>query len=140
MLEGGKGVTEVARLLGCAQSSVSRWKMALEGGGKEGLCAKPHPGGKPRLSESQRQRLVQLLLRGAQAAGFATDLWTCPRVVEVIHRSFGVKYHPDHVWRLLHNLGWSCQKPERRARERDEPAIAHWRAVKWLDIKKGPAA
>jgi transposase len=137
MFEGGKGVTEVARLLGCAQSSVSRWKLALERGGKEALNAKPHPGGKPRLTEHDKKRLVRILLQGPRAAGFATDLWTCSRVAQVILRTFGVSYHPDHVWRILHKLGWSCQKPEHRARERDEQAIAYWRGVKWPDIKKG---
>jgi putative transposase len=69
------------------------------------------------------ERLEKKLLKGAQAAGFPTDLWTCPRVARLISSLFGVTYHVDHIGRLLHMLGWSPQKPERRAIERDEAKI-----------------
>ncbi len=136
MLQTGKGVSEVSRLVGCAQSSVSRWKAALEEGGEEALSAKPHPGRDSRLSDKQKERLVRTLLKGPCAAGFETDLWTCSRVAKVIQHTFGVRYHPDHVWKILKSLGWSCQKPERRARERDEEAIAGWRREVWPELKK----
>ena len=109
LLAQGKGVGEVARLLEVAPSSVSRWQHALKRGGAAALQATPHPGGVPRLSRVQKARLVQTLVRGARAAGYATELWTCARVAEVIQRTFGVRYHPAHVWRLLWGLGWSCQ-------------------------------
>src|SRR3989304_2212551 len=81
-------------------------------------------------------KLPNSLLRGARAHGFSTDLWTLPRVAEVIARTSGVRYHPAHVWKILRGEGWSCQKPERRARERDEDAIKQWRAERWPHIKK----
>ena len=81
-----------------------------------------------------------MLLRGARAHGYRTDLWTLPRVAEVISREFGVRYHPAHVSRILVEAGWSCQKPERRAVERDEAAIEHWKRYKWVAIKKKPDA
>lgn len=136
LLEEGLGVCEVARRLGCSPSSVSRWQAAVKAGGSEALQAKPAPGRPPRLSASQRQRLLRQLLKGAIAHGYATDLWTLPRVAEVIARLFGVRYHPAHVWRILRGEGWSCQKPERRARERDEAAIQRWRQERWPHIKK----
>lgn len=80
-----------------------------------------------------------MLLEGPLAAGFPTDLWTLTRVAQVIERHFGVKYHPGHVWRILRDLGWSPQKPERRARERDEEAIERWRKEDWPRIRKKPA-
>jgi len=140
LLAEGKGVREVARLVGASPSSVERWKQALDEGGTEALRAKPHPGRRPYLTGRQKERLRRLLLKGPRAAGYPTDLWTCPRVAEVIERRFEVRYHPDHVWRLLQSLGWSCQKPERRARECDEEAIRRWREVEWPRIKKRPAA
>jgi transposase len=88
------------------------------------------------LSPNQKRQLEKILLRGSLAAGYSSELWTCPRVAEVIRREFGVKYHADHVWRLLRGLNWSCQKPERRARERDEKAIRRWRERDWPRIKK----
>ena len=66
----------------------------------------------------------------------ALHLWTCPRVAALIERHFGVSYHPAWVWQILRDLGWSCQKPEHRPRERDEEQIANWRAVEWPRIKK----
>jgi len=134
----GKGVREVARLVGASPSSVERWKEAIRKGGMEALKAKPHPGRPPRLSSRQKNQLVKILLKGPRKAGYQTDLWTCPRVAQVIEDSFGVKYHPDWVWYILRSLGWSCQKPERRARERDEAAIARWRKSDWPRIKKSP--
>ena len=135
----GKGVREVSRLTGAAFSSVSRWKEDLERGGLEALKAQPHPGRPARLTSQQKQELDEILLQGARAAGFSTDLWTLARVTEVIEHEFGVTYHPGHVWYILRDMGWSCQKPERRARERDEEAIAGWRKKAWPWVKKTPA-
>lgn len=136
LLQEGKGVREVGRLVGAAPSSVSRWKQELDEGGLEALKAKLHPGRPARLSTEQKKQLEQVLLRGAPAAGFATDLWTLARVAQVIEREFRVRYHPGHVWYILRDIGWSCQKPERRARERDEEAIEQWRTEDWPEAQK----
>jgi transposase len=140
LLAQGKGVREIARWLEVAPSSVSRWKQALERGGQQALRAKPHPGGMPRLSPQQKARLLQELAKGPRAAGFSTELWTCPRVAAVIARRFGVHYHPAHVWRLLRQWLWRPQKPAHRARERDEAAIVRWRTQLWPRLKKSAPA
>lgn len=134
----GQGVCEVARRVGASPSSVSRWKAALRKHGAAGLKARPHPGPTPRLNTAQKRRLARRLLRGAVAAGYPNDLWTCRRVAHLIGRTFGVWYHPDHVWRILDGLGFSAQKPEVRARERDEQAILRWRDQDWPRLKKKP--
>lgn len=136
MLEKGRGVREVARLVGVSPCSVVRWRDAYKQGGEEGLRAKPHPGAKPKLSPQERRRLAKLLLKGPRAHGYRTELWTLRRVAEVIEKHFAVKYHHCHVWRILRTMHWSCQKPERRARERDEEAIRRWRDKDWPRIKK----
>lgn len=138
LLQGGKGIREVARLVGASPASVFRWKESLERGGKEALIAKPHPGRPSRLTVEQKEGLKATLLLGPRVAGFTTDLWTLARVAQVIENRFGVKYHPGHVWRILREMGWSPQKPERRARERDEQAIERWRAEEWPRIEKKP--
>jgi len=102
------------------------------------LKAKPHPGKPRRLTAKQRERLAKLLLQGARKHGYSTELWTLARVAEVIAVNFGVEYHPGHVWRVLQGMGWSNQKPERRARQRDEQAIATWRQQDWPGVKKRP--
>ncbi|HEV8712433.1 MAG TPA: winged helix-turn-helix domain-containing protein [Candidatus Binatia bacterium] len=90
--------------------------------------------------EEKKRRLVAKLLAGPRAAGYASELWTCPRVAEVIGHTFGVHYHPAHVWRVLRALVWRPQKPEPWARERDEEAIRHWRTRTWPRLKKSAAA
>jgi transposase len=110
-------------------------KRARDGGGVEALKRQPAPGARPRLSEQQRARVPELLARGAEAHGFRGELWTCERVAIVIRREFGVSYHPAHVSRMLKALRQSLQKPERRAEQRNEEAIEHWKEKKWPSLK-----
>jgi len=131
---------EIARQLGINRRSVRLWKAQFLAGGPEALRARPTPGRPWKLDRAARAALETLLLRGARAAGYATDLWTCPRVAQVISRNFGVQYHVDHIGRLLRSLGWSPQKPERRAIERDEEAIRRWVKMTWPKVKKTPRA
>lgn len=126
LLHQGESPTVVARFLGVHRVTLYHWLRQEQQPG--GLAAKPHPGQPPRLSEPQLQQLEQLLLQGAKAHGWPNDLWTCRRIAELIRQRFGVSYHPDHVGRFLHaRLRWSCQKPQRRARERDETEIDFWK-------------
>lgn len=139
LLQEGKGIREVARLVGASPSAVHGWKQALDQGGSAALKSRPHPGRPAGLTPEQRKELEQTLLAGPLTAGFPTDLWTLARVAQVIERHFGVKYHPGHVWKILRAMDWSPQKPERRARERDEEAIQQWRKEDWPRIKKKPS-
>jgi transposase len=136
LLRGGRTLSAVAGQIHASVSSVFRWWQAYRREGRRGLRAKPAPGRPPGLSSVQRGKLVQLLVKGPLRAGYRTDLWTLARVAALIHREFGIRYHPGHVWKLLTSLGWSCQKPERRAVERDEAAIARWKHHEWPRIKK----
>lgn len=136
LLQQGHGVSQVAQMVGVCPGSVTRWKQALEANGPDGLKAKRHPGPKKKLSDRQQQRLVRLLRKGPRAHGYRTELWTFSRVAQLIEKQFGVRYDPSHIYRILKALGWSSQKPERRARERNEQAIEQWRRKKWSQIKK----
>jgi transposase len=128
----------IAEALGVSKGAVSQWmKRAREGGGVQALKRQPAPGARPRLSENERARLPELLARGAQAHGFRGEVWTCERVAIVIRREFGVSYHPAHVSRVVRALGLSLQKPQRRAEQRNEEAIEHWKQKKWPSLKKG---
>ena len=129
--------TQIADALGVTEGAVSQWMKRATEEGVEGLRHKPPPGATPRLSEDERARLPELLARGAEAHGFRGEVWTCERVSEVIRKEFGVSYHPAHVSRLLKALRQSLQKPQRRAEQRDEEAIEHWKEKKWPSLKKG---
>jgi hypothetical protein len=74
------------------------------------------------------------------AADFANDWWTTRRVAKVVRDRFGVSYHFNHVGKLLKAVRFSCQKPRRRASQRDEEAIDAWRLREWVRIKNGLVA
>ena len=131
---------DVARIIACDRRSVRRWNAAFRRSGDQGIRARPTPGRPPRLDDNAKRRLEKALFKWAKAAGFDTDLWTCPRVARLIYDRFGLRYHVDHVCRLLHVLGWSPQKPQRRAVERDEDEIRRWVKEEWPRVKKTPRA
>ena len=138
----GREVGEIVEILGVSVSSVKRWRRAVEKGGMDALKAKPHPGRTPRLNTKQKRQLVEILLAGPRKAGYQNDFWTCRRIAAIVAQRFHVEYHPDYIGRMLHNLGWTCQMPEQRAREADDAAMTRWRKRDWPRIKKGwrPAA
>jgi transposase len=137
MLEQGHSQAEVARRVGAAPNSVWRWWKAYREGGKSALRARPAPGRKPKLSAEQKENLSRRLLQGARCSGFPTDLWTCARIAQLIRRCYGVNYHVDSLPRFLRALGFSCQRPQKRALERDDEAVARWVARDWPRIKRG---
>ena len=136
LLEDGLLPSEVARRVGADRRSVRRWKAAAREHGEAGVRARSASGRPSKLGARHKRRLEVLLIKGPLAAGFHTDLWTCARVAELVKQRFGVDYHVDHVGRLLHDLGWSPQKPARRAFERDEQQIRRWVRKDWLRVKK----
>ena len=133
-----KPLQEIARLFGVDLSSVKRWKRAWKAGGVDALAAKPHPPRATKLSEMQKRQLIDTLVAGPLAAGFRTDLWTCGRVAAVVRKRFRVSYHPDHLGRIMHDLGFSPQMPRQVAREQDPAAVERGRRGDWPRIKKKP--
>jgi len=131
---------EVARQLSVSRQAVSVWFVAWQKSGKKALAAAGRAGRKPRLTSSQLKKVEAALLKGPRANGFDADLWSLPRIAKVIARQTDVRYHPGHVWRVMRDLGWSAQKPQTKARERDEASIHHWKTRTWPNIKKKPAA
>jgi transposase len=130
----------VARALGVTRVTAHHWYHAWHTNGRAGLKAAGRAGRKPKLGPKQLVKVEQALRAGPRAYGFSTDLWTLPRVATVIERLTRVRHHPGHVWRILRGLNWSLQRPARRARERDEAAIAQWKTRRWAQLKKTPVA
>jgi transposase len=124
--------------VGVHRQSVSRWAAELESTGRAGLKQAGRAGRKPRLSARQLNEIEQGLKRGPEVLGYGTSLWTATRVAHLIEQQCGVEYHPGHVWRILRQLGWSCQRPSGRALERDESKIQQWKQKRWPELKKRP--
>ncbi|MEU9337141.1 winged helix-turn-helix domain-containing protein [Streptomyces sp. NPDC048290] len=138
LFEEGVSNTEIARAVGVCPQSVRRWRRVWEEGGASALRRRAATGRPPKLDDSQVEVVRVALERGAQAHGFEADLWTLERVGAVVERETGVVLSRTSVWRLLTDRpGWSLQRPERRAVERDESEIARWAAHEWPRIKKG---
>lgn len=137
----GWSPVDVAEALGRSPRTIQGWVQKSNRGRKPtALRTKKAPGAEPKLSQVQQRELLRLLEAGPEAAGFAGQLWTGPRVGELIQREFGVTYHVRYLPTLLRSLGWSVQKPKRRASERKDEVIDEWVNTHWPRIKKKPAA
>lgn len=138
LFDKGHSSAEVARRLDVARQAAHRWKQAWEAGGSAALGSKGQAGPKPRIDAQARQQITEALIAGPASQGHKTQLWTLPRVQALIEELTGVRYHEGHVWRVLGSLGFSCQRPERRAIERDEKAARVWKRKTWPQLKKTP--
>jgi transposase len=132
----GKRQADVARQLGVSRQSVCRWFQAWKQRGARAWRRTGNPGRNCRLNAVQQKCVEKALLRGAQANGFNSNLWTLSRVARVIERQTGVHYHPGHVWRVLQKMRWSLQRPAKRAKERNAAAVEEWKGRTWPDLKK----
>jgi transposase len=139
MLLAGKTPAQTAEAVGVARQTVYTWKALLDEGGIDALRAMPTRGRPARLEDDQLQALGRALLDKPTQHGFGTELWTLKRVGVLIERMYGVKYGQTQIWRILGGLGFSVQKPERRAIERDEQAVQTWKRKTWPALKKKPS-
>jgi transposase len=141
MFKRGKTQADVARELGVSREAASQWYRLWTQGGWAGLAGAGRAGRSPRLDDAQVAEIERTLLAGAQASGFDSDLWTLARVAEVIAKMTGASFSRSGTWDLLtYRMGWSRQRPARRALERDDQAIANWIKTDWPRIKKAPGA
>jgi len=141
LLEEGKlSQAEIARSLGVSPAAVCVWAKKLKKHGRGSLQASKASGRPSNLTPEQKKKLLKKMSAGARASGFETERWTLVRVQSLIEKEFGVHYHPNYISRLLHDLGWSIQKPESRAMEREEDLIRAWLSQDWNRIKKSAAA
>lgn len=127
---------DIASALGVAEETVSRWLARVREGGPDVLLAHPAPGHPPKLSPTQQRLIPEFLWHGPEAYGFRGEVWTCARVSRVIEQEFGVRYHKDHIGRLLKELRWTPQVPITRAVQRDEQAIERWRDRVWPQLQE----
>ena len=136
LFDQGERQATVAAALKVSRQCVSRWYHDWLNDDANALHGAARAGRKPRLSQEQVGLIQKELLEGAAAHGYPSDLWTLPRVAQVIEAVTAVHYHPGHVWRVLRQMGWSLQRPTLRAKERDEQKIRQWKRRTWAKVKK----
>ena len=140
LLQKGKTVAEIALDVGVARQTVYTWKALFNDGGIDALRAMPSRGRPARLDDAQREDLRRAILQKPTEHGFGTELWTLKRVGVVIKRLYGVKFGQTQIWRILGSLGFSPQKPNKRAIERNEDVVRSWKRNTWPALKKKPTA
>jgi transposase len=138
LLQSGKTCTEVAASVGVARQTVYTWQRLLGEGGMEALRAVRERGRPAALNAKQLSAVGAALLQSPTEHGFGTELWTLKRVGTLIERLHGVRFGQTQIWRILGALGFSSQKPEKRAIERDEDAVRRWKRSTWPALKKKP--
>jgi len=137
MHEQGHKPLAIANALGVSVRTVYQWIAHYREGGREALVSRKPPGRKSRLSQQQKEQLVQMLHKTPEENGFVGRyLWTQQLIADLIEREFSIKYHHDRIGRILKTLGFSHQKPARRASERDEVQIQQWREQVWPQLLK----
>jgi transposase len=136
MYKQGYKQQDIANALGLTQPGVSQIISRAKTGGEEALRQRKPPGAPPRMTATQKAELLTKLAQGAESFGFSGDVWTTPRIAQLIAEIYRVHYHPDYIGPLLRSLGWSHQRPEVRAQQRDEAAIAGWLEKRWPELKK----
>jgi putative transposase len=124
--------------VGVHRQSVSRWARGLKRGGQRALKQAGRAGRRSRLRPEDLRRIGRGLKRGPHALAYESSLWTSLRVTHLIEEECGVRYHASQAWRILRQLGWSCQRPVGRALERDAEKIRQWKWKRWPEIKKKP--
>ena len=128
---------KIAKEFRVSFEAVSNWVEDYEAKGREGIESKGNPGPKPLLDDTDKKLLKKAILKGpASALGYSTNIWTLERISKLIKKTTKVKFHPGHVWKIVINLGFSCQKPKLRAKERDEKAIREWQYITLPRLKK----
>ena len=134
LIEGQLTQAEIARELGVSRMAVSQWAKRIKS--TQSLSSSQASGQPPKLTPIEQKQLKRLLVRGAQAAGFASERWTLKRIRQVIGKQFGVTYHMSSVARLMKRMELTPQQPLARALERNEVVISAWRSRDWNRIKK----
>ncbi|SRR5712691_107233 len=127
---------KIAEALGVSEGAISQWMRKAREEGDAALLAHPGPGVCSKMTAEQQAQMPSLLAIGAESYGFRGDVWTARRVAKVIEKTFGIRYSRDHVGKLLRKFGWSRQKPEERATQRNEEAILQWYDERWPALKK----
>jgi transposase len=132
----GANQADVARKFRVTPAAVNYWHKSWKKQGLEGLKSRGHPGFKSRLTEEKRRLFKKAVLKGPEAYGYLTNLWTLERLANVMKKTTGVKFGRNHTWEIVKSLGFTCQKPETKSKKRQEKAIKIWKERRLPYLKK----
>ena len=136
MFASGTSQYRVAQYFGVSTAATNQWYKAWKKHGKDGLKSKGPPGFSSKLTEKKKKKLKKLILAGPKKSGYLTDFWTIDRIRAVAKKKLGINLGYTRIWTTVIALGFSCQKPTRRAKERNENAIADWKQNTFPKLKK----
>ena len=133
-----KGMSQyrIAKQLEVSFEAVSNWVERYQQYGLKGLKTQGTPGPKPQLTDNDRRKLKAAILKGPEAFGYHTGIWTLQRISAVIRTLTKTTFQTTQTWRIVTTLGFSCQKPEARAKERNEVKIRNWKRKTFPRLKK----
>jgi putative transposase len=127
---------EIARKLRVTPAAVNYWHIAWEKNGIKGLKSKGPTGFPSKLTPQKRVSFKEAVLKGPKAYGYETNLWTLERLSAVMKKSVGIKFGHNHTWEIVRELGFTPQKPQLKAKERNEQAITEWKKKRLPGLKK----
>ena len=137
----GRAQAEIARKFTVTRAAVSQWHAAWKKNKKTGLISRGHPGFPSRLTDEKRNVFKQAILAGPLSHGYETNLWTLARLADVMKKCTHIRFGHNHTWQIVRGLGFTCQKPQVKAKQRDEKAIKAWKEKRLPGLKKmGPNA
>lgn len=136
MLLKGLRQAEIARKLKVSPAAVAQWHAIWLKRGQNGLKSKGHPGFASKFTPEKRAQLKKIILRGAKHYGYQTDFWTINRIMAVTRKKLRLSFKKTWIWLIVLSLGFTCQKPQVKAKERDEQAINNWKTKTWPSLKK----
>lgn len=128
----GKTAYFIEKHFDVSSTTAREWRTRWQ----NGTLQAGHQGNTSKLTLAQKKDVARRILKGPRAVGYTTELWTLSRITDLIKKTQAVHYEPRSVWHLLHAIGFSCQKPVRRAKERNERAIRVWVQTEWPKLQK----
>lgn len=136
MFRKGVSQADIARRLGVTPAAVKYWRDAWKKKGIKGLKSKGHPGFASKFTPKKRAKLKRIILKGAKYYGYPTDFWTISRIMAVTKKELKLSFKKSWIWVIVLSLGFTCQKPQAKAKERNEKAISDWKTKIWPGLKK----
>lgn len=136
LFQHGSTQAEVSKKFHVSRAAACKWYAAWDAGGIPGLDSKGSPGFASALDETKKRAFKKAILRGPQKNGYTTDLWTLHRLAHVLKKTTHVAFGPVRTWQVVRALGFTPQKPRLKNIERDEKAIADWKARRLPGLKK----